>query len=118
VQARVFRASDEREGPRRDSGEYRSPRSNQTALARRIAGDSRTTLRGVHTDSSGLRQTQVQGRAACGTRSSTRPPEAASTLLVAGGTKIVFTTFTAAAGRDIYTVKADRSRVTPITSEA
>jgi hypothetical protein len=38
--------------------------------------------------------------------------------LFAGGTKIVFTTFTAAAGRNIFTVTADRRRVTYSRPEA
>jgi TolB protein len=85
-------------------------------VARRIAADRLTTPWVVHSDGSGLRQIHVQGEPACGGPSS--DPTARGCFeprWSPDGTKIVFTTFTAAAGRDIYTVNADGSGLARLT---
>jgi TolB protein len=99
-----------------DSGGSWSPQGNQIVFARRLAADQRTTLWVVHTDGSGLHQIHVQGQPACGGPIS--DPTARGCFQPRwspDGTKIVFTTFTAAAGRDIYTVNADGSGLAQVT---
>lgn len=100
-----------------DSGGSWSPQGNKILFARRLAADQRTTLWMVNTDGSGLHQIDVQRHPACGGPIS--DPTARGCFQPRwspDGTKIVFTTFTAAAGRDIYTVNADGTGLTPITS--
>jgi Tol biopolymer transport system component len=99
-----------------DSGGNWSPQGNQIVFARRIAADRRTTLWIVHSDGSGLRQIPAQGEPACGGPSA--DPTARGCFdphWSPNGAKIVFTTFTAAAGRDIYTVNADGSGLARVT---
>lgn len=100
-----------------DSGGSWSPQGNKILFARRLAADQRTTLWMINTDGSGLHQIDVQRHPACGGPIS--DPTARGCFQPRwspDGTKIVFTTFTAAAGRDIYTVNADGTGLTPITS--
>jgi TolB protein len=99
-----------------DSGGNWSPQGNEIVFARRIAADRRATLWIIHSDGSGLRQIHVQGEPACGGPIS--DPTARGCFdphWSPDGRKIVFTTFTAAAGRDIYTVNADGSGLARIT---
>ena len=100
-----------------DAGGNWSPQGNQIVFARRLAADRRTTLWVVRTDGSGLHRIDVQGQPACGGPIS--DPTARGCFHPAwspDGTKIVFTTFSAATGRDIYTVNADGTGLTLITS--
>jgi Tol biopolymer transport system component len=99
-----------------DSGGSWSPQGNRIVFARRIAADQRTTMWVVHADGNGLREIHVQGQPACGgpiadpaTRGCFAPRWSPD------GRKIVFTNFTAAAGRSIYTVNADGSGLTQVT---
>jgi Tol biopolymer transport system component len=99
-----------------DSGGSWSPQGNQIVFARRLAADQRTTLWVVHTDGSGLHQIHVQGQPACGGPIS--DPTARGCFhprWSPDGTKIVFTTFTAETGRDVYTVSADGGGLAQVT---
>ena len=99
-----------------DSGGDWSPQGNRIVFARRLAADQRTTLWVVNTDGSGLHQIDVQGQPVCG--GPIADPTARGCFQPRwspDGTKIVFTSFTAAAGRDIYTVNADGTGLTRIT---
>jgi len=99
-----------------DSGGNWSPQGNEIVFARRITADRRTTLWVVHADGSGLHQIHVQGQLACGGPIS--DPTATGCFdphWSPDGSKIVFTTFTAATGRDIYTINADGTAPTRVT---
>jgi Tol biopolymer transport system component len=99
-----------------DSGGNWSPQGNRIVFARRTTADMRTTLWVVHADGSGLSQIPVQGQPACGGPIS--DPTARGCFdphWSPDGARIVFTTFSAAAGRDVAIVTADGSDLTPIT---
>jgi Tol biopolymer transport system component len=93
-----------------------SPQGNEIVFARRITADMRTTLWVVHSDGSGLRQIHVEGLGCGGPISDPTARGCFQPRWSPDGTKIVFTIFTAAAGRDIYTVNPDGTGLTPITS--
>ena len=99
-----------------DSGGNWSPQGNAIVFARRITADRRTTLWVVHADGNGLHQIQVQDPLACGGPIS--DPTATGCFdphWSPDGNKIVFTTFTTATGRDIYTINADGTAPTRVT---
>ena len=99
-----------------DSGGSWSPQGNQIVFARRIAADRRTTLWVVHRDGGGLHEIQVQGEPACGGPIS--DPTARGCFhphWSPDGAKIVFTTFSAAAGRDVYTANVDGTGLARVT---
>ena len=99
-----------------NSGGNWSPQGNEIVFARRVTADRRTTLWVVHSDGSGLRELHLQTQPACGGPIS--DPTARGCFdphWSPDGTKIVFVIFTAATGRDIYTVNADGTGLTQIT---
>ena len=99
-----------------DSGGSWSPQGNKILFARRLAADKRTTLWVVNTDGSGLHQIDVQGQPPCG--GPIADPTARGCFQPRwspDSTEIVFTIFTAAAGRDVYTVNADGSGLAQVT---
>ena len=93
-----------------------SPQGNEIVFSRHVTPDVRGSLWVVHADGSGLHEIRVQGLACGGVRSDPTGLGCHVPRWSPDGQKIVFAA-NSAAGSDIYTVNADGSGLTQITSD-